>query len=64
MGTIGSSFYGVLSILFIYWLVTLEPSYPGEDTFMQAIGLMLGTIVTTVAFITCFIITGYTAIGK
>ena len=60
MGTIGSSFYGALSLLFMYWLGTLEPSYPGEDTFMQAIGLMLGMIVTTVAFITCFIVTGYT----
>ncbi|MFD3449702.1 hypothetical protein ACFDTO_34580 [Microbacteriaceae bacterium 4G12] len=59
MGTFGSSFYMILSLLFIYWLVTLKPSYPGEDTFMRGIGLMLGVIVTTVAFISCLITTGY-----
>lgn len=59
IGTVGSSFYIILSLMFIYWLATLKPSYPGEDTFMRAIGLVLGIIVTTVAFISCFIITGY-----
>lgn len=59
MATVGSSFYIISSLLFIYWLVTLKPSYPGEDTFMRAIGLVLGVIVTTVAFISCFVITGY-----
>lgn len=59
MGTIGSSFYAILSITFIYWLVKLEPSYPGEDIFMKAIGLDIAIIVTTVAFVTCFIITGF-----
>jgi hypothetical protein len=59
MATVGSSFYVISSFLFIYWLVTLKPSYPGEDTFMRAIGLVLGVIVTTVAFISCFVITGY-----
>jgi hypothetical protein len=59
MGTIGSSFYIILSLMFIYWLVTLTPSYPGEDTFMSAIGLVLGVIVSIVAFIACFVITGY-----
>lgn len=48
-----------LFVIFIYWLVILKPSYPGEDTFMRAIGLVLGIIVTTVACISCFIITGY-----
>lgn len=59
MRMIRSSFYIIMSLMFIYWLVTLEPSYPGEDTFMRAIGLEIGVIVTTVAFLACFIITGY-----
>lgn len=59
MGAVGSSFYIILSLLFIYMLVTLKPSYPGEDTFMRAIGLVLGIVVTTVAFISCFVFTGY-----
>jgi hypothetical protein len=59
MGLVGSSFYMILSLVFIYWLVTLKPSYPGEDTFMSAIGLLLGIIVTAVAFITCFILIGF-----
>lgn len=60
MGLIGSSFYCACTLLFVYWLVTLEPSYPGEDCFMRAIGLVLGIIVTTVAFLTCLVITGFT----
>lgn len=59
MGAVGSSFYIILSLLFIYMLVTLKPSYTGEDTFMGAIGLILGIVVTTVAFISCFVFTGY-----
>ncbi|MGX2960597.1 hypothetical protein JNUCC23_15185 [Peribacillus sp. JNUCC 23] len=58
MGTIGSSFYMFLTIIFVYWFVTIKPSYPGEDTFMRAIGLFFAIIVTTVAFITCLVITG------
>lgn len=48
MGAVGSSFYIILSLIFIYMLVTLKPSYPGEDTFMGAIGLVLGIVVTIV----------------
>nr|WP_245203841.1 hypothetical protein [Ammoniphilus resinae] len=59
MGFVGSSFYGALTLLFAYWLVTLEPSYPDEDCFMDAIGLVLGIIVTTVAFLSCLMITGF-----
>ncbi len=59
MGFIGSSFYIFLTFVFVYWLVTMKPSYPGEDTFMGAIGLVFAIIVTTVAFITCFAITGF-----
>ncbi|MBP2243067.1 putative membrane protein YesL [Cytobacillus eiseniae] len=59
MGAIGSSFFLILSLMFIYKLVTLKPSYLGEDTFMEAVGFVLGIVVTMVAFITCFIFTGY-----
>lgn len=59
VGAIGSSFYIFLTFIFAYWFVTLKPSYPGEDTFMGAIGLVFAIIVTTVAFITCFVITGF-----
>ncbi|KGP74292.1 hypothetical protein [Pontibacillus yanchengensis] len=60
MSLIGISFYIGSTLLFIYWLVTLTPSYPGEDTFIIAIGLILAIIVTSVACIVCFIITGIT----
>ena len=59
MAAIGSSFYVILSIIFMYWLVTLEPVYPGEDTFMRWIGLIFAIIITTTAAITCFVITGF-----
>ncbi|WP_246943736.1 hypothetical protein [Bacillus pinisoli] len=59
MGTVGSSFYAVLACYFVYELVTLEPLFPGDDTFMAAIGLFFGIIVTTVAFATCLIMTGF-----
>lgn len=59
MAAIGSSFYIFLTSLFVYRFVTLKPSYPGEDTFMAAIGLGFAINVTTVAFITCFVITGF-----
>ncbi|PEL14236.1 hypothetical protein [Bacillus sp. AFS017336] len=60
MSIIGSSFYAVLSFLFIYWLVTLKPSYEGEDLIMSSIGLLMGIIVSVVAFISCLITTGFT----
>lgn len=59
IGIVGSSFYIFLTCIFLYLLVTLKPSYPGEDTFMGAIGLVFAIIVTIVAFITCFVITGF-----
>ncbi|PEC48426.1 hypothetical protein CON00_16070 [Bacillus sp. AFS096315] len=58
MSILGSSFYILLSILFLYWLLNLEPSYPGEDLFMSSIGLMFGLIVSIVAFLSCLITTG------
>lgn len=59
MAAVGSSFYLLLSFIFGYMLVTLEPAYPGEDLFMEAIGLLVAIIVTAVAFVTCFIFTGF-----
>ncbi|MFB7138503.1 hypothetical protein ACFCYN_02450 [Gottfriedia sp. NPDC056225] len=59
MSIIGSSFYAILSFLFMYWLETLKPSYEGEDLIMSSIGLLIGIIVSVVAFITCLITTGF-----
>jgi hypothetical protein len=60
MGFLGSSFYVFLTLVFSYQLVTLKSSYSNEDTCMGGvIGLVFGIIVTTVAFITCFTITGF-----
>ncbi|MBM7095282.1 hypothetical protein JSY36_05895 [Bacillus sp. H-16] len=58
MSATGSSVYLILTVLFGYFFVTLEPSYEGQDTFMAAIGLLFAAIVTTVAFLTCLTITG------
>lgn len=62
MAAIGSSFYIFTTLLFIYWYVTLKPAFPGDDLFMAAIGLTFSIIVTVVACITCFIITGFSRI--
>ncbi|MFF2874991.1 hypothetical protein ACFVR2_01585 [Gottfriedia sp. NPDC057991] len=59
MSILGSSFYILLSILFLYWLLNLESSYPGEDLFMRSIGLMFGLMVSIVAFLSCLITTGF-----
>jgi hypothetical protein len=60
MGFLGSSFYVFLTLVLAYQLVTLKSSYPNEDACMGGIiGLVFGIIVTTVAFITCFTITGF-----
>lgn len=59
LGVIGSGFYLILTSVFVYMYATLEPTYPGEDMFMKGMGLFLAIIVTTVACITCFVITGF-----
>jgi hypothetical protein len=60
MGFLGSSFYVFLTLVLAYQLVTLKSSYSNEDACMGGIiGLVFGIIVTTVAFITCFTITGF-----
>lgn len=57
---LGSSFYLVLALGFVYKLVTLQPPYPGDDTCMgSAIGLVFGAIVAVTACIVCFLITGF-----
>jgi len=58
LGALGSSFYMLLTLVFVYWLVTLKPSFPGDDSFMKAVGLVIAIIVTAVAGMTCFTITG------
>ncbi|WP_141430533.1 hypothetical protein [Bacillus sp. 03113] len=58
MALIGSSFYALLLLTFVYMYITLKPSYPGDDTFMAAIGLLFGMIVTAVAFVSCLVFVG------
>lgn len=58
MGFAGSSFYMILFFVFLYLFLTLEPPTPEHDPFMAAIGLMFGMIVSFVAWLTCFLITG------
>jgi hypothetical protein len=60
MGLVGSSFYGILSLIILYRYLNLKPAFPGDDIFMAALGLFFALIVTTVAFITCFSITSFT----
>ncbi|WP_433747494.1 hypothetical protein [Falsibacillus pallidus] len=59
MSAVGSSFYLILTIIFVFWLKNLKPAYHGDDMFMASIGLIIATIVTTVAFLTCFGIKGF-----
>ncbi|SFA71181.1 MULTISPECIES: hypothetical protein [unclassified Bacillus (in: firmicutes)] len=53
MGVVGSSFYLFLTLWIAYEWFNLKPKFPGDDTFMAAVGLTFGFIVTIVAFITC-----------
>ncbi|PMC39056.1 hypothetical protein CJ195_03705 [Bacillus sp. UMB0899] len=64
LGAVGSSFYLILTIVSIFMMITLEPQYPGEDTFMRFIGLFFSGFVTAVAFFTCFFITGFSKSRK
>ncbi|GAA4829193.1 hypothetical protein GCM10023310_02600 [Paenibacillus vulneris] len=59
MGLVGSSFYALLGMMFMYGLMTLKPSYPGEDTFMGAIGLLFAIVAALGAFVTCLVLTGF-----
>lgn len=64
MSTIGTGFYIFLTVLLVYWFITIEPAYEGEDTFMRAIGILFGIIVTTVASLSCFVFTGFSRAGR
>ncbi|MBG9930933.1 hypothetical protein ABD94_08100 [Bacillus aryabhattai] len=59
MASIGSSFYAILGVYALYRYLTLKPSYPGEDLFMAALGLMAVLIIAVVALLTCFVFTGF-----
>ncbi len=59
MGLLGSSFYVILFLIFLYLFMTLGPATLEHDTFMDAIGLMLGMVVAFVAWMTCFFITAF-----
>ncbi|WP_155891086.1 hypothetical protein [Ectobacillus panaciterrae] len=59
MGLLGSSFYLFLVLFILYKWIILKPAFPGDDTFMAAIGLLFGMIVSIVAFITCFSFTAF-----
>ncbi|MCA1055674.1 hypothetical protein LCM10_11820 [Rossellomorea aquimaris] len=54
IGFVGSSFYLILTIFFFYQWASVEPRFPGDDTFMTALGFMVVAVVTAVAFVTCF----------
>lgn len=58
-GLIGSSFYLLLTIIFIFRFATSEPAYRNEDTFMSAIGLIFIIIITAIAFTTSLVFTGF-----
>jgi hypothetical protein len=59
MGIVGSSYYAFLFLIFLYFFLNIEPSYPGEDTMMEAVGWVIGLVVTAVACLTCFMIVTY-----
>lgn len=53
MGMVGSSFYLFLTAWIVFEWLNLKPQFPGDDTFMAAVGLTFGFIVSIVAFVTC-----------
>ncbi|WP_343798726.1 hypothetical protein [Bacillus carboniphilus] len=58
-GLIGSSFYCLVTLYFLYRYLTLEPMFPGDDMFMAAVGLFFGMSVTVTAFFCSFIVTSW-----
>lgn len=58
----GSSFYLILALIMVTQWLSVKPLYPNEDTFMRALGWMLGFFVSAVAFSICFIFTAF--LGK
>ncbi|WP_408010456.1 hypothetical protein ACJROX_09210 [Pseudalkalibacillus sp. A8] len=59
MSLVGSSFYGLMCLFFLWGYLHVEPAYPGEDTFMRAISWMLGVIVAGTAFLTYLSFTNF-----
>ncbi|RDZ10962.1 hypothetical protein C3744_21510 [Priestia megaterium] len=62
MALTGSSFYLILALIMVIQWLSVKPLYPNEDTFMRALGWMLGFFVSAVAFSICFIFTAF--LGK
>ncbi|WP_223260201.1 hypothetical protein [Priestia megaterium] len=62
MALTGSSFYLILALIMVIQWLSVKPLYPNEDTFMRALGWMLGFFVSVVAFSICFIFTAF--LGK
>ncbi|OUM89268.1 hypothetical protein [Caldibacillus debilis] len=60
-GTVGSSFYFLLMLVFIFRMAALEPNTPERDTAMEFFGLAFAAIVAFTAFITCLAITAFPA---
>lgn len=57
MSLVGSSFYSLLTIGFVIWLQKTPFAIQEDDLFMRDIGLMFGTLVSFVAFLTSFFVT-------
>ncbi|MCL6710152.1 hypothetical protein M8R20_24445, partial [Pseudomonas sp. R2.Fl] len=62
MALTGSSFYLIVALIMVSQWLSVRPLYPNEDTFMRALGWMLGFFVSAVAFSICFIFTAF--LGK
>ncbi|WP_257146127.1 hypothetical protein [Priestia megaterium] len=62
MALTGSSFYLILALIMVIQWLSVKPLYPNEDTFMRALGWMLGFFVSAVAFSICFIFIAF--LGK
>lgn len=62
MALTGSSFYLIVALIMVIQWLSVKPLYPNEDTFMRALGWMLGFFVSAVAFSICFIFTAF--LGK
>ena len=63
-GEIGSSFYLLLLLTFIYMNMNLGPDTPENDTFMAFVGLAIGMFVSLVAFLICLYMTVISKPGK
>ncbi|MMZ55460.1 hypothetical protein D1872_173140 [compost metagenome] len=60
----GSGFYWLLSVAAWIRLQTLEPRFPGEDTFMAAIGFVFLLMIACVAAFLCTLLLGWPRRGR